>query len=106
MSSAGMGGNGPRPPEGDGFAPKTFGGPAEGGGRDPYGGRTVGAPTGHFGGPSGPRGPSGPSWPTGPTGTNSHGYGPKPIWAVTNVVLCLIGTIAALGRRYLCFTTL
>jgi len=93
MSSAGMGGNGPRPPEGDGFAPKTFGGPAAGGGRDPYGGHPVGAPTGHFGGPSGPRGPSGPSGPTGPTGPNSHGSGPKRTWALALVALGCIGAM-------------
>src|SRR5699024_8893574 len=87
------GGNGPRPPEGDGFAPKTFGGPAAGGGRDPYGGHPVGAPTGHFGGPSGPRGPSGPSGPTGPTGPNSHGSGPKRTWALALVALGCIGAM-------------
>src|SRR5699024_10492208 len=93
MSSAGMGGNGPRPPGGGGFGPKTFGGPAAGGGRDPYGGHPVGAPTGHFGGPSGPRGPSGPSGPTGPTGPNSHGSGPKRTWALALVALGCIGAM-------------
>ena len=103
MSSTGMGGSTPTPPEGDRFGQKTFGGAGTGGGHNPYaqphlggqgtfGGQAPGGghatqhpsyqqpgqppqqpPPGGYGGPGGPGGPNGPGGPGGPNGPGGPG---------------------------------
>lgn len=100
MSSTGMGGSAPTPPEGDRFGQKTFGGgghnpyaqPHPGGQSGTFGGQPPGGghatqhpsyqqpghtpqqpPPGGHGGHGGPHGPGGPGGPHGPGGPGSPG---------------------------------